>query len=554
MNTVLKRLACLLLGLSLPALAADAKQPNIVLIVADDLGFSDIGALGGEIATPYLDDLAQQGMLLMDFHATPSCSPTRAMLMSGNDPHLTGVGMMAEWRGRLPEGTEVRPGYEGVLADNVPTLAELLGDSGYHTYIAGKWHLGKRLEQQPHKRGFDEAYVLLEGGAANFKQDNMALLPNYSTTYVHNGQPIELPDDFYSSTWYTDRLIEMIGKRTGDGKPFFAFAAYTAPHWPLQAPDSYLEKYRGRYDAGYEVIAEQRLARQRELGLVPAEHPVKAQLEGVPAWSELSPRQRRESARGMEVYAAMVESLDAEIGRLVEYLRGAGLLEDTLILFMADNGPEARASADPEWVARNFDNSLDNYGRRDSFLMQGLAWAQVSSLPSRRHKMTTYQGGIRVPAFVYFPGRVESGRSQVLASARDVLPTLLDLAGATPPSVKYRGRDVIPPQGASLLPLLQGRDSLVHSRDEPMGWELNGNAALRKGRMKLLFDVKDPQAAWRLYDLAADPGERRDLAAERPDVLADLLRDWRAYARRNNILLDEHARPRVPQSAEPLKP
>lgn len=368
MHTLLKWLAAALLAGALPFVqAADGGQrPNVLLIVADDLGFSDIGALGGEIATPNLDRLARQGMTFLDFHATPSCSTTRSALLSGNDPHLVGVGMMAEWRGRLkPEQRErLRPGYEGVLAAKVPTLAELLGDAGYHTYIAGKWHLGKQPELQPQKRGFEESYVLLEGGAANFKQANMALLPNYSTTYLHDGQPIGLPDDFYSSTWYTDRLIEMIERRAGDGRPFFAFAAYTAPHWPLQAPDAYLAKYRGRYDAGYQAIADQRLARQRELGLISEGYPSQAQLEGVPAWSTLSDEQQRQSARTMEVYAAMVEAFDAEVGRLLDHLRRSGQLDNTLVLFMSDNGPEGRDSMDARWVAEHFDNRQENYGRR----------------------------------------------------------------------------------------------------------------------------------------------------------------------------------------------
>ncbi|UXJ54996.1 arylsulfatase [Pseudomonas citronellolis] len=554
MHTLLKWLAAALLAGALPFVqAADGGQrPNVLLIVADDLGFSDIGALGGEIATPNLDRLARQGMTFLDFHATPSCSTTRSALLSGNDPHLVGVGMMAEWRGRLPpaQRERLRPGYEGVLAARVPTLAELLGDAGYHTYIAGKWHLGKQPELQPQKRGFEESYVLLEGGAANFKQANMALLPNYSTTYLHDGQPIGLPDDFYSSTWYTNRLIEMIERRAGDGRPFFAFAAYTAPHWPLQAPDAYLAKYRGRYDAGYQAIAEQRLARQRELGLIPEGYPSQAQLEGVPAWSTLSDEQQRQSARTMEVYAAMVEAFDAEVGRLLDHLRRSGQLDNTLVLFMSDNGPEGRDSMDARWVAEHFDNRLENYGRRDSFLLQGSAWAQVSSLPGRRYKMTTYQGGYRVPLFAYMPQRIAAGRNTQLARVHDLLPTLLELAGAEQPGPRYRGREVIPPQGLSMLPLLFGRDARVHAADEPLGWELNGNAALRKGSLKLLYDVKDAQARWRLYDLASDPGERHDLAAQRPQALAELLRDWRAYAQRNNLRLDAQGRPLVPQLLE----
>ena len=444
----LAALGLLMLGISQAMAAPIVKQPNILLIVADDLGFSDLSALGSEIQTPNLDSLLADGRLMLDFHAAPSCSPTRAMLMSGNDPHLAGLGMMAEARKRLPPGTEVRPGYEGVLAGNVATLAELLHDAGYRTFISGKWHLGMQPAQQPQNRGFDQAYVLLEGGAAHFKQANMDLQPNYSATFLHNGEPIALPTDFYSSTWFTDRLIDAIDQPNPGNKPFFAFAAYTAPHWPLQAPDQYLAQYRGRYDQGYEAIAKQRLERQRKAGLVPADFPLDAQLEGVPSWASLSAEQQRQSARTMEVYAAMVSALDAEVGRLVAHLRQRGELENTLILFMSDNGPENASRVDPTWISQHFDNRLDNYGRRDSFLMIGSAWAQVSALPSRRYKMTTYQGGIRVPAFVYDPATIKAGRSEALASVRDIMPTLLQLAGAPMPGIKYRDRDIVPPQGS----------------------------------------------------------------------------------------------------------
>ena len=542
----LAALGVLMLGASQALAVPTVKQPNILLVVADDLGFSDLSALGSEIQTPNLDKLVADGRLMLDFHAAPSCSPTRAMLMSGNDPHLAGLGMMSEARKRLPAGAEVRAGYEGVLGANVATLAELLRDAGYRTYITGKWHLGMQPAQQPQRRGFDQAYVLLEGGAAHFKQANMDLQSNYSATYLHNGEPIELPDDFYSSTWYTDRLIDLIDQGKASDKPFFAFAAYTAPHWPLQAPDQYLAQYRGRYDQGYEAIAHERLERQRKAGLVPADFPMDAQLEGVPSWASLSDEQKRQSARTMEVYAAMVTALDAQVGRLVEHLRKTGELDNTLILFMSDNGPENATRVDPEWIKANFDNRLDNYGRRDSFLMIGSAWAQVSALPSRRYKMTTYQGGIRVPAFVHYPATIKAGRSEELASVRDIMPTLLQLAGAPMPGIQYRDRDIVPPQGTSALDYLQGKDSQIHARDEALGWEINGSASLRKGPMKLLWDATDGKPSWHLYDLRKDPGEHHDIAVEHPAQVVQMLRDWKAYAQRSNIAIDADGRPASP--------
>ncbi|MEN5107547.1 arylsulfatase [Pseudomonas sp. TWI672] len=550
----LAALGLLMLGASQALASPTVKQPNILLIVADDLGFSDLSALGSEIQTPNLDKLLNDGRLMLDFHAAPSCSPTRAMLMSGNDPHLAGLGMMAEARKRLPAGAQVRAGYEGVLGSNVATLAELLHDAGYRTYISGKWHLGMQPAQQPQNRGFDQAYVLLEGGAAHFKQANMALQPNYSSTFRHNGEPIELPDDFYSTTWFTDRLIAAIDDGKASNKPFFAFAAYTAPHWPLQAPDEYLAQYRGRYDQGYEVIARERLARQRKAGLVPADFPLEPQLEGVPGWASLTKQQQQQSARTMEVYAAMVAALDAEVGRLVDHLRKTGELDNTLVLFMSDNGPENATRVDPNWIKENFDTRLANYGRRDSFLMIGSAWAQVSALPSRRYKMTTYQGGIRVPAFVYHPATIKAGRSDELASVRDIMPTLLQLAGAPMPGITYRDRAIVPPQGTSALDYLQGKDTRIHAHDEALGWEINGSASLRKGPMKLLWDATDGTPAWHLYDLSNDPGEHHDIAAAHPQQVSDLLRDWKAYAQRSNIAIDADGRPASPAMPLASKP
>ncbi|KTT51879.1 arylsulfatase [Pseudomonas oryzihabitans] len=541
----------ILLAVSSVFATEPVRKPNILLIVADDLGFSDLSALGSEITTPNLDSLIKQGKLLLDFHTAPSCSPTRAMLMSGNDPHLVGLGMMAETRQRvIPQDQAARDGYAGVLLDNVATLSELLQDSDYRTYIAGKWHLGKEPAQQPQNRGFDEAYVLLEGGASHFKQANMSLMPGTASTYLYNGKPIELPEDFYSTQWYTERLLHLLKRDQASSKPFFAFAAYTSPHWPLQAPDSYLEKYRGRYDKGYEVIGKERLERQRAAGLVPADYPSSPQLIGVPSWDSLSTEQQQRSARTMEAYAAMVESLDAEVGRLVGYLRETRQLDDTLIIFMSDNGAEHADRVDPKWIKANFDNSLENYGRRDSFLMEGSAWAQVSSLPSQRYKMTTYQGGIRVPAFVHFPGTVRPGVSDQLASVRDIMPTLLQLAGTPMPGITYRNRNIVPPQGTSMLDHLQGKDERVHAIDEALGWEINGYASLRRGSMKLLFDPEQAESGWQLFDLSKDPGERHDLANEQPATRDALLRDWRAYAQRNNIALGADARPVFPAKAE----
>jgi arylsulfatase len=547
-DLVLRSTFCLALILPFSASASPPQQPNILLIVADDLGYSDIGAMGGEIDTPHLDKLVGDGKLLLDFHAAPSCSPTRAMLMTGNDQHLSGLGMMAETRHRLFPNVAIRPGYEGTLQSDAVTLAELLRDAGYMTTIAGKWHLGKTPQLQPQNRGFDQSYVVLEGGAAHFKQREMSILENYSATFIHNGKPLELPDDYYATTYFTDRIIEAADKAHTASKPFFAFAAYTAPHWPLQAPDRYLEKYKGRYDRGYQAIADERLARQKKLGLLPADAEAKAILEGVPAWNSLSAEQKKLSARKMEIYAAMVEALDHEVGRLIDHLKQNDEYDNTLILFMSDNGPEAtdRTDAMAKWVESNFDNSLDNLGRPNSFVMYGAAWAQVSAQPTRRYKQTIFEGGTRVPAFVHFPKQIEKGVTREFASARDVMPTFLQLAGVQHPGINYRGRSVTPPQGGSMLPYLEGNEPNVHAPGSFMGWEQNGDGALRSGKWKLVYSPKITGDQWRLFDLSVDPSEQHDVAAANPDQVQAMLIQWRSYAVANNIALDKSDKPQFP--------
>lgn len=396
---------------------------------------------------------------------------------------------------------------------------------------------------------------MLEGGAANFKQNEMGLLKNYPATFIHNGKPLELPNDYHASTYFTDRLIETTLAAHDSGKPFFAFAAYTSPHWPLQAPDRFIEKYKGRYDRGYQVIADQRLTRQKKLGILPGNIERKAVLEDVPAWDTLSEEEKKMSSRKMEIYAAMVDSLDHEIGRLVEHLKSIGEYENTLILFMSDNGPEQNDLGPSmlDWVEQNFDNSFDNLGRPNSFVMYGPAWAQVSALPGRRHKMTVFQGGIRVPAFVHFPAKIAKGITKEFASARDVMPTFLELAGAQHPGIEYRGRSVKPPLGASMLPFLVGDEPRTHPQNYSMGWEYNGLAAMRSGSWKLVYAPKITGNQWRLYDLGSDPTEQQDVAMEHPDVVKGLLSEWRVYSQSNNIAIDKDGFPLFPAVKNPIE-
>ncbi len=414
----------LLLGLASTLLACDsggedprrdaAGRPNILLIVADDLGYSDIGPFGSEIATPALDALAREGLVLTGFHVLPTCSPSRSVLLSGVDNHRAGLGTMGEMKTPEMEGN---PGYAGYLNFEVAALPEVLKDAGYHTYMAGKWHLGSEEDTIPHARGFEETFILVPGGGSHWS-DRLSTTPAAwnEMTYRRNGKVVEsLPDDFYSTKDYTDHLLEWIEKDHGDGKPFFAYLSYTAPHDPLHAPREYIDKYKGVYDEGWDALREARLERLKALGIVPEAARTYSRLPSVEAWDDLSAENRREYARDMEVYAAMIDYMDGQIARIVAHLKETGEYDNTLILFFSDNGANGtRLSAYPgqtEEHVNSFDNSLENRGLPDSFVEPGPGWAQASMTPGRMFKAFTSEGGIRSPFLVKVPGEpTKAGR------------------------------------------------------------------------------------------------------------------------------------------------
>jgi arylsulfatase A-like enzyme len=528
------------------------KPPNFLVIVADDLGFSDIGAFGGEIATPNLDRLAFDGLRLTDFHSAPTCSPTRAMLMTGTDHHIAGIGTMAEAMGPMHEG---RPGYEGYLNFRVVSVAELLRDAGYLTLMSGKWHLGLTRETSPWARGFTRSFSLLPGAGNHFASSptlgDDAPQPKLKMIYTEDDRVVDaLPPDFYSSDGFTDKLLSYLDERDRD-QPFFAYLAYTAPHWPLQAPDDLIAKYRGRYDAGPEALRTERLARLRALGLCAEEtapHPV---IAATKEWRALSPAERAVSARAMEVYAAMVERMDWNIGRVIEALKQSGDLDDTFVLFMSDNGAEGTLlEAAPlfgdhfmRYVDRYYDNRLENIGRPNSFVWYGPRWAQAATAPSRLYKSFTTEGGIRVVGCIRYPAL---GRDPAIlhgfATVMDVAPTMLDLAGVAHPGTEYQGRTVAAMRGRSLVPYLRGDSDVAHSADEPVGWELFGRFGIRQGSWKAVrIPPPSGPGAWQLYDLSCDPGETNDLAAVHPDRMAALLRLWTEYVETTGVLVGPFA-------------
>lgn len=521
-----------------PLLLTAADQPNILVLVADDLGYSDLGPFGSEIETPNIDALANAGMLLTNFHSGPSCGPTRAMMLSGTDHHLVGMG----WQSppEIPE-TQNNPHYTGHLNDNVATLPSLLADAGYHTYMVGKWHMGREPHQRPNARGFERSYVTAGGGASHFGDQHD--LFDEEATYWEDDKEITIPEDFYSSTFYTDRMIDFIDAGRKDGKPFFSYVAYTSVHWPVQVPDDWLDRYKGKYDKGWDVLRDERLDRMRAQGIVGKDVTAYPRREGVPAWEELSPIAKQVETRKMEIYAAMVANLDFHIGRMIDYLKKTDQYDNTFILFFSDNGAEGNNIGgmvnNPYWLPARFDNRLENLGRPRSYIWMGPGWSHVSALPNRMYKGFVSEGGIRTPAFVTWPGLDKSvKRSNAVITVMDVLPTALGLAGHAHPGKTYQGREVVQPRGRSWLPHLTGQADNVHGSNFTNGWEVQGRNAFRQGDWKILW-LWDPfgPGRWELFNLADDPGETRDLAAAEPKKLAELLAGWKDYVENTGVVV-----------------
>lgn len=522
-------------------------KPNILVIVVDDMGFTDLGSFGGEIETPNLDKLSEDGVRFSDFSVMPACSPTRATLLTGVDPHLTGQGNLFEEQSPNQKG---QPGYEGYLNNSVLSIANMLGDAGYRTYLSGKWHLGNTVEHGPQSQGFANSFTMLAGGASHFSDMRPAYHPdpNAKATYLEDGRLLQvLPEAFeYSSQYYVDWLLARLQRDEANEQPFFAVLAFTAPHWPLQAPDEVIAKYARRYEKGYDELYLERRTRVAELGLLPAAAEPPRPPKAVP-WGLLSAEQRQIESRAMAVYAAMIDEVDAHSGRLLDYLKSRQQLDNTLVIFLSDNGPEGH-DLDETWSAEMFpairkvidetyDFSYEAMGRPGSYTLYGAGWARAGSPGLRMYKAFSSEGGTRVAAFVHFPERFKGG--QILhtpVSVRDIAPTILDAAGVQRHGGKYGDRKVHPMSGISLLPLLAG--GMYPS--QPRGVELLGKYALRDGDWKLLA-MPPPYASGKaeLYNLAKDPGESDNLAAREPEQLIRMLKLWQHYQRDNGVILPD---------------
>ena len=498
MRTILFSVAALVLSLACEPASAGGR-PNILLILADDMGYSDASPYGSEIFTPNIARLADQGVMFSDFHVAAYCAPTRSMLLTGVDNHIVGLGNMIELAADNQRG---KPGYEGYLNGRAATLATLLRSAGYHTFMAGKWHLGKTPDTTPAAQGFDESVGVLEGGADNW--ENKSYSPGYrSVHFFDGGKELVLPADFYSSKFYADRMIGYIDANAGDGKPFFGYLAFQAVHQPHQAPADVTARYLSTYQAGWSAISQFRYARMIDLGLMPPGLTM-SRPAVVQDWNALSPDEQRMNAKRMAVYAGMLEYMDLSIGRVIDHLRSKGLLDNTVVVFMSDNGGEAARLQPmfPEYYSKNFDLSYERLGEKGSYSEYGPGWAAASMTPFSNFKGSAAEGGVRAPFIIRYPGRVpQGGRSDQFAYVLDVVPTLLDLAG-----VATRPADQAPLTGHSMVDLLAGKTTQIHAASKSIGYEAAGGSAVYRGDYKLVRSVPPyGDGKWRLYDLRTDP-------------------------------------------------
>jgi arylsulfatase len=556
MTALVRALALLVLSAS-SLLAADAARPNIILIMSDDMGWSDLGCYGGEISTPNLDALARDGVRFTQFYNTGRCCPTRASLLTGLYPHQAGIGHMMDDRGL--------DGYRGDLNRQCVTIAEALQPAGYRTYMAGKWHVTKAIRASvdaerhnwPRQRGFDRFYGTIHGGGSFYDPNTLVRDNTFISPYA---DPEYQPQQFYYTDAIGDHATRFVADHARDygQQPFFLYIAFTAAHWPMHAKEADIAKYRGKYDAGYDAVRAARVDKLKQLGLIDPQWQVSPQQGG--AWNEVPDREFER--RCMEVYAAMVDCLDQGIGRLVAELKRTGQFDNTLILFLQDNGgcaegmgrgtnnpaPRHRADApslpplaadylQPDMIPKQ---TRDGYpmrqgygvlpGEADTYHGYGQAWANVSNTPFREYKHWVHAGGISTPLIAHWPAGIPAARRNSLEPQPghliDLMATCVDLAGAEYPR-QVQGRAITPREGVSLRPAFDGRPL---GRPGPIFFEHEGNRAVRDGRWKLV--AKGPRGPWELYDMTADRTEMNDLAVAQPERVKQLAAAWEAWAKR----------------------
>jgi arylsulfatase len=513
---------------SAQAAAPPDMRPNVVVVLVDDMGWSDIGPFGSEIATPNLDALAARGVRFTQFYATPRCSPTRASLLTGLYSHQAGMGHLDNVIRRGSLGTT------GRLNDQSVTIAEVLRDAGYFTAMSGKWHLGQDNGTPPWDRGFERTLSLRAGGLyfpnQNYTGGDNPLTSRAKEPLFLNSVATPRDAAVFGSSWYATYLwtefgLKFIDEARQANKPFFLYLPFNAPHFPLMAPAELIAKYRGKYQAGWDRIRQERYQRQLRMGLIDAKWPLSPREPDTPAWDSLSDQQKDRFDGQMAVYAAMIEAIDTAVGTLVKNLETRGVLDNTLIFFMSDNGANAESGPDGRFNG-------DPPGGPNSDLYLGMNWAAVGNTPFRRFKHFTHEGGISSPLIVSWPRGIAANRRGAIerqpAHVIDIMATVTAATGAKYPS-EYKGRAIQPMEGVSLRAALDGRPL---NRPHPLFWEHEGNRAVRSGNWKIVSLYPE---AWELYDIAADRVERHNVAAQHPDIVKRLSEQWNEWAKRTNV-------------------
>jgi len=496
--------------------APSAARPNIIIIMADDMGYSDLGCYGSEIRTPNLDSLARKGLRFSQFYNTARCCPTRASLLTGLYSHQAGRGHMVENRGR--------PAYQGYLNDRCVTIGEALRSAGYRTMISGKWHVGENRPHWPVDRGFDRSHALISGGTNYFRLDperKMAV-----DTEEFKPQP-----PFYITDWITDKALKMIDEVPRSGQPYFCYVAYTAPHWPLHAHPEEIARYRGKYRIGWDRLRQERHQRMKDLGLVRRDWPLTPRDAKVPAWKDVGEKEQQEWDLRMSVYAAQIDRMDQGVGRILAKVKERGEEQNTLVIFLADNGGCA------EIIDRG--KPGEPAGTADSFLSYGVGWANASNTPFRLYKHWVHEGGISTPLIACWPSVIRKGGGITHETGHliDLMATCLDVAGADYPKI-YQGREIIPLEGKSLAPIFRKGKREPH---KAIYWEHEGNRAIRQGPWKL---VSRYPGQWELYNLENDRSEMNEIALQNQDKVLKLKNMYEEWAKRAGVASWEEVNPK----------
>ena len=479
-------------------------RPNIIVILVDDMGFSDLGCFGAEIKTPNIDMLAAQGMIMNNFYNCGRCCPSRASLLTGLYPHQAGIGDMLQHKGY--------PSYQGFLNDGCVTIAEVLKQAGYHTITSGKWHVGLDSSAMAFNRGFDKSFTMLNNGSSYYKNG-----PIYNdgrqVTFMHNRNQIKRDTTYYLTQNITDFAVTAIEEQKNNNNPFFLYVTYTAPHWPIQAIEEDINKYKGYYLKGWDIIREERYQRLIKMGLINRSNKLSARYEKVPDWNSIAEKDKKMWDMRMSIYAAMIDRMDKGVGEILKKLKETGEDKNTLIIFLSDNG----GSGDEVKELNNVIQKNGKPGTGDNIDSYYTNWGNVSNTPFRMFKKNVHEGGISTPFIAWYPAMIKSGSvNQSVAHIMDILPTCLDIAQTTYPN-NFNQKTIKPAEGKSLINIF--RNQSVHMHDT-LFWEHEGNKAIRAGKWKLVYELDYNK--WELYDLSKDRTETHDLSSYYPELVIQL--------------------------------